>query len=221
MPALPGTLTGPPHTDWTGYRVVASYGVEIDDVKVPGSVATTTPNDGNFTLALPDGYVGPVTVRASAPNGVEVASTSLAAAAPLPAHLDLPATPVPGIVVAPTSDPTAGRIIRLVGRVLDPTGAGSPAGLWCFSGVGWTVLQRSRWSPPRPPTVATLPTTGPPTCTFPHSAPSARATQSPYRCRPTDGSREQSCWSRRQRSNPRLPREPRTPSATATPRHPA
>lgn len=129
MPALPGTLTGPPHTDWTGYRIVASYGVQVDDVKVEGSVATTTPNDGSFAFTLPDGYVGPVSVRASAPNGVEVATASLPAGAPLPVHLDLPATPVPGIVVAPTDDPTGGRIVRLVGRVLDPTGAGSQAGL--------------------------------------------------------------------------------------------
>ena len=138
MPRIDGTLQGPPHTDFAGYRVAATFttvmrppggGAKDPDVLVPGIASTAAGADGAWSLTLPDdGLNGPVDVRASAPSGVTVGDAILDSAH-LPAALPITVAAADPLLVVPNPDPARGRGVRLVGRVLDPDGQGVPAGL--------------------------------------------------------------------------------------------
>ncbi|MFE2282907.1 helix-hairpin-helix domain-containing protein [Streptomyces sp. NPDC059443] len=119
--------------DFTGHSAtitgVCTAGQEaIGDI--PFAVSGPTDAEGVTTLSLPSRatIVGPITLKASAPDGELLRSDSLAGTS-LPQKITLTVEPrVPGTTL-PNDDPAAGRPTRVRGRVIDSAGRRQAAAL--------------------------------------------------------------------------------------------
>ena len=128
-----GKLTGA--GDFTGYRVSAAFQVPVEGAP-DGTTAldrrtAEVAADGSFVLELPDPAkrVEPTTLTVTSPAGVQLEQVELTNAKLAdPVELAVTNPPAPTTVETST-DPTLGRAVTYSGRLIDPAGAGAPAGV--------------------------------------------------------------------------------------------
>lgn len=131
-----GALTSAPRRPFDGFRVTATFDVPVGDPADPSSVVTdrrvtTTDEAGRFSVEVPDAAdrSSPVTLTATSDAGLIVAERTLAEGE-LSAPVALAVTDViEPTVVPPSDDLTLGSRLTYSGRVIDPAGAGSSAGI--------------------------------------------------------------------------------------------
>ena len=131
MTTLRGKLVPDPKRSLDGYRITATIDIPVlgdDGQTTTIAVGTDVAADGGVAVELPERRTGDVRIVASAPDGSRVGAATIAAA-DVGSPFELSVTTVDPVKVVPSDVPGLGRRERLIGRVLDPQGAGAPAKL--------------------------------------------------------------------------------------------